>query len=106
DSGADVTEALPAGRWGHLSRLTEYSTPVEVAETTQQNATPRLGRRQTPLPARSRACRYRAGLETLPVGRLLRHGGIAEGKSVHPTTRMIARPAAPSWPSIPPGDFV
>ena len=25
------------------------------------------------------------------------------GRCAHPTTRMIARPAAPSWPSIPPG---
>jgi hypothetical protein len=55
DSGADDTEALPAGRWSHLLRLTESPTPVEVAETTHQHATPRHSRRQTALPGRSRA---------------------------------------------------
>jgi hypothetical protein len=38
---------MSAGRWGHLSRLTESPTRVEVTEATRCDATPRHRRRQT-----------------------------------------------------------
>jgi hypothetical protein len=47
ESGADDTGAMSAGRWGHLSRLTESPTRVEVTETTRCDATPRHRRRQS-----------------------------------------------------------
>jgi hypothetical protein len=47
ESGADDTEAMSGGRWGHLSRLTESSTRVEVTGTTRYDATPRRHWRQT-----------------------------------------------------------
>ena len=47
ESGADDTGAMSAGRWGHLSRLTESPTRVEVTETTRCDGTPRHRRRQT-----------------------------------------------------------
>ena len=63
ESGADDTEAISGGRWGHLSRLTESSTRVEVTGTTRYDATPRRHRRQTAQSVRARAAHGQAPAE-------------------------------------------
>jgi hypothetical protein len=63
ESGADDTEAMSAGRWDHLSRLTEASTRLEVTETTRCDATPRHHRRQTAKTVRTRTAHGQAPAE-------------------------------------------
>jgi hypothetical protein len=68
ESGADDTEAMSAGRWGHLSRLAESLTRVEVTETTRCDATPRHHRRQTAQTVRTRAAHGQAPASVLVKG--------------------------------------